>query len=192
LDNWSWGCSHEETCNEALRLAKTLFYDRRPPTEEEEEEEEDNDNNLEDLVPNNSNGSQLSLNVHGYDETTVKQSLLGNDVVYYQHDDDGVDGENNNNNSRHRQNYWRIEATYTETTLAEAIKEVKSMYDTIDVNNDYPLLLLLTAPGETPFHIAEIEVSKKYHGQPRQIVARQLITFNTIDGSKRVIATCLD
>jgi hypothetical protein len=192
LESWSWGCSHEETCNEALRLAKTLFYDPRPLLDDEDEAEDTTDTTVEvegeEGVRNTTNNSQLSLNIHGYDETNVRKLLFEKGVVYELHD--GSDNsDNNNNNGSH---YWRVEATYLETTLAIAIKELKTVNGDINTSNEYALYLLLTAPSHTTVHIAECEVSKKYHGQPRRIVARQLITFHGIDGHKRVIATCLD
>jgi hypothetical protein len=115
-------------------------------------------------------GGATILLAQGYDQIKVKALLREEPVVI---------GEN-----------WRIEARHKLVSLSEAFKEIKMG---IHEGNDKARNILMTASSEALVHIAECDVSiQQYAGIPRQMIAMQLLTFETVKNEFSAVAAVVN
>jgi hypothetical protein len=115
-------------------------------------------------------GGATILLAQGYDEIKVKALLRQDPVVL---------GEN-----------WRIEARHKLLSLPEAFKEIKIG---IHEGSDKARNILLTASSKGLVHLAECDVSiQQYAGLPRQMIAMQLLTFETVTNELSAVAAVVN
>jgi hypothetical protein len=115
-------------------------------------------------------GGATILLAQGYDEIKVKTLLRRESVVL---------GEN-----------WRIEARHKLVSLPDAFKEIKMG---IHEGSDKARNILMTASSNALVHIAECDVSiQQYAGFPRQMIAMQLLTFETVTNELSAVAAMVN